>query len=229
MIHDNAAAKSHLSVIDRTITLLVAPAQDSLTEYTSKLLENLPALNSPSMFCKITSPITYDKLLAQHSIDPSTIDVALVFCGHGSDQSLDGPGTLPTAPDYKDVRLPFFNESHVRLGPKYLLAFCSNAATGLGRLYESHTTGRTFIGFDDEIGLVVEDGEYANSWGKIIHGIVLAMLSSPDILRLEKSVISLYDDALKYFSHERDREYEWGLLMRAYLRRQVESIKVIQT
>jgi len=214
---------------NQLVILLVAPSYDDLTEYTSKLLENFPQVGASTILCKLESPMTYSELLSQHSIDPLATEVALIYCGHGENDSLLGPGAHPSAPDYRTTHSSFFNESYMPIGPKFLLAFCSNAANGLGNSYHYMTNERTFIGFDEEIGFVLEEGPYAEWWRKIIHGLALAMLSAPDVNAMESSALRLYRDALSFFSSEGGRKLEWALIMRLYLRKQLDAINFIKT
>lgn len=233
MIYDgNLEAKNRKgdpADINQLMIMLVAPAYDYLTRYTSKLLENFPDLGAPTILCKIESPLTYDELLSQHSIDPSVTDVALILCGHGKKNSLLGPSTQPPAPGHRESHSSFFDESHVPIGPKYLLAFCSNAAAELGRTYEYMTYEHTFVGFDSEIGFILEEGAYADCWRKLIHGIALAMLSAPDVAALESTVRDLYKEAFSFFSTGLGRELQWSLMMRMFLFKQKEAINCIQT
>lgn len=218
-----------LADVRELVILLVAPSHDALTEYTSKLLEDFPPLGSPTILCKIKRPTSYDELLSLHSINPLTTDVALIFSGHGDDSSLQGPGEDGDALDYTMPRSHFFDQTDVLTGPKHLLAFCSKAALDLGATYERKTNGRTFIGFDEEIGLVIKDGVYADWWRRILHGLASAMLNASDTVTPEKLVQALYNEALSFFAPHKDHKYEWGLMMRAYLRQQLESINFIRT
>lgn len=211
------------------IILLGAPSHDELTEYTSKLLEGLPALGAPTLLCKFDAPLTYDQLLVQKSVNPTGKSVMLLFCGHGVDSALQGPGVSPGMPNYSKARSPFYDDSHIQLGPKFLLAFCCYAANKLGDAYERKTTGGTFVGFEDKIFFVMGDGDYADCWKEVLHGTALAMLNAPDLPALEKAVRDIYKAALLTFSPEEDAKYEWGLYMRAYLRRQLEDITFIKT
>ncbi len=233
MIHNDTTVttnqQSSFTGGNHPVILLVAPSHDNLTEYTSKLLENFPGLGAPTLLCKIESPLTYDKLLSQKSIDPLATNVALIFCGHGEKNSLLGPGAQRSAPDYRTAHSSFFDESHVPIVPKFLLAFCSDTAAELGKSYDYMTKGRTFVGFDSESGFVLKGGVYADWWRRIIHGVASAMLSAPDIPALEKTVLDLYKEALSFFSTEKGREFEWGLMMRMYLHKQMEAMKFIRT
>jgi hypothetical protein len=233
MIHDDTARaknrKGDLADINQLMIMLVAPSYDYLTGYTSRLLENFPDMGAPTMLCKVEQPLTYEELLSQHTIDPSTTDVALIFCGHGEKNSLLGPGAQPPAPGNRGSHSSFFDESHVPIGPKFLLAFCSNAATELGRAYEYMTYERTFVGFDSEIGFMLEEGVYADCWRKLIHGIASAMLNAPEVTALESAVTDLYKEAFSFFSMGAGRELQWSLMMRMLLLKQKEAINCIKT
>lgn len=206
------------------IILLAAPSYDKLTEYTSSLVVNLPPLGGPTRLRVIKSELTYDQLLAQEGIDPADTEVSLVFCGHGEDASLRGPG-----PDDDDEDSPFYDDSHHSVCPKLMLAFCCLAAKGIGRSYEDKTAGQTFIGFDDDIGFVMEGGPYADWWTRIIHDIARAMLSGSDANEIQRASQKIYKDALHAFRSEKDAENDWGLLMRSYLRHQYQALNIIQT
>src|SRR5215218_8806091 len=119
------------------VILLCAPSHDTLTEYTSELLDNFPGLGAPAVLHKFVSPLRYDQLLSALSINPGTTDVALIFCGHGEPPELQGPGAHPGAAGYRDARSAFYDESFLDAGlvPKFLLAFCCSAAAGLGDAY----------------------------------------------------------------------------------------------
>jgi len=213
----------------RLLVLLAVPAQDGLTDYALKLLEDLPNLGAPTLLCDIKSPITYDDLLSQNCIDYRETDVALVFCGHGSRDSLFGPSLSDGSASPQTARSIFFNQSHVAIGPRFLLAFCSNAARELGEAYDKRTTNCTFVGFEDEIGMVLAEGIYAQWWRGILHGITSEMLRSPTTQELEKSISALYKQAISFFSTGDGRNHRWALMMRIYLRRQSEALRVIQT
>ncbi len=210
---------------ERRIILLVAPVHDALTKYGAGLLVDPPDLGAPSVLCRPEHPVTYDEQLSQLSIDPSETEVGLVFCGHSREDSLLGPG----APSDGAAGSPFFDQRHVPTGPKFLLAFCSNAGAGLGAAYERQTRGRAFVGFNGEIGFVTAGGEYAQTWRKILFGAASAMLSAADSFTLEKSVVEMYRDALSMFSPENDRRHMWGLAMRMYLRQQMKAVSCIRT
>jgi hypothetical protein len=233
MIHDDTARaknrKGDLADINQLMIILAAPSYDYLTGYTSKLLENFPDLGAPTVLCKIERPLTYDELLSQHSIDPLVTDVVLIFCGHGEKNSLLGPGTQTPAPDQRGFHSSFFDESHVPIGPKFLLAFCPNAAAELGRAYECMTYERTFVGFDSEIGFMLEEGVYADCWRKLLHGLALAMLSAPDVVALESAVKDLYEEVFSFFSTGEGRELQWSLMMRMLLLGQKQAINFFRT
>ncbi|HEY0322015.1 MAG TPA: hypothetical protein VGC66_13735 [Pyrinomonadaceae bacterium] len=211
------------------LILLCAPSHDDLTEYTSKLLENFQSLGEPTVFCKIESPLTYDQLLSNLAVDPKTTEIGLIFCGHGETASLQGPGAPPGTPDYKKLRSFFYDDSFLHLGPTFMLAFCCSAAVELGDAYYRLTTGSTFVGFDDEIGFVKKGGDYADWWRKILHTSASAMLSANDIQELEKPIREIYQEALAHFDPRTGRRYRWGLMMRAYLRKQLKDISFIRT
>ncbi|MCA1619215.1 MAG: hypothetical protein LC795_07870 [Acidobacteria bacterium] len=212
--------------VERRVILLVAPVHDALTEYTAELLADPPDLGAPNVLCRPVHPVTYDEQLSRLSIDPAATEVCLIFCGHGRAGSLDVPG----ASGGGGALSPFFDYRHVPAGPKFLLAFCSNSGAWLGGAYERNTRGRTFVGFDGEIGFVAAGGAYAYTWRKILFGIAAAMLSAADDnFALEKSVVGLYRDALSMFSPENDPKHRWGLAMRMYLRQQMKAVSCIRT
>jgi hypothetical protein len=109
-----------------------------------------------------------------------------------------------------------------------MLAFCCSSAVGLDDYFE-HTGGRTFVGFKDDIPLLLEDGDYANCWRGVLHKSASALLNAPDQPKLEKSVRKIYEGALALFPPEKDSVYEWGLWMRFCLQDQVDRIKCIKT
>lgn len=152
-----------------------------------------------------------------------------INCGHGEKDSLLGLGTYGSPPERATTRSSFFNQSHVPIGPKFLLASCSSAATELGKSYRDLTKGCTFVGFEDEIGLVLAGGIYDDWWKRIVHGVASSMLSAPNVQALEKSVLDLYKEALLFFSGDDGQKHKWELMMRAYLRSLMDSINFIQT
>jgi hypothetical protein len=206
---------------ERRVILMVAPVHDKLTEYTAGLLADSPDLGAPNVLCRPEHPVTYDEQLSQLSIDPASTEVGLIFCGRGRVDSLDVPGG--------STDTPFFDHRHVPAGPKFLLAFCSNAGAGLGAAYEHHTRGRAFVGFDSEIGLVTAGGVYAYMWKRILFGIASAMLRDTDSFTLERSVVGVYKDALSFFSSAEGARYKWALAMRMYLRQQMTAVSCIRT
>lgn len=217
-----------MGVSDRVI-LLCAPVHDRLTRFTSALLENFPSLDGDTILCKFDSPLTYPQLLTTLAVDPEVTDVVVIFCGHGEYQSLQGPGVQPGAPKYSNSQSSFYNESFLELGPTLILAACCNASHILGRSFERKTGGRTFIGYDREIGFVIRGRVYADLSTKILHGAAAAMLRTTDIDDVRRSVEQSYKDAIQFFSPRARRQYKYGLMMRLYLRRQLEAIDFIRT
>jgi hypothetical protein len=208
--------------------LLGAPSHDDLTEYTSTLLEEFPNLGLPTVLFKFTTPIKYDYLLTQCPIPPPA-DVLLIFCGHGEDSALQGPGANPGASNYRKLRSDFYTDSYLHLGPTFMLAFCCKAGLGLGDSYDRKTTGNTFVGYEDNLYLVMADGAYADCWKKILCDIALAMLTATNDESLGQAIRDAYKAALSAFPPQDDSKYEWGLMMRAYLRKQMETISFVRT
>src|SRR6266852_7427895 len=112
------------------VVLLCAPSHDRLTHYTSSLLEDFPSLGTRTILCTFDSPLKYDQLLANYSINPKETDVAVIFCGHGKDPSLQGPGENPGSPDYSTAQSVFYEDSFLHMGPKIMLAACCYSALG---------------------------------------------------------------------------------------------------
>lgn len=210
------------------IILLSAPSHDRFTRYTNRLLENFPDLGAPTILEKFQSPLTYDQLLVQHFINPNTTHTALIFCGHGEDASLEGPGAQPGTPNYKTARSVFYNELHLDYGPTFLLAFCCNAATGLGELFKQKT-GRTFVGFKTKIPVVTKDGVYAKCWRTILHSTAFSMLRAQNRRELKKAILNIYREALAFFESPEGSRHEHALWMRMSLLQQKEVIRIIKT
>jgi hypothetical protein len=209
--------------------LLGAPSHDRLTNYTSNLLALLPKLGAPTILIKFQSPLTYDQMLSQQSINPNTTDIALIFCGHGEETSLEGPGAYPGASNYRKTRSTFYDESHHDQGPKFLLAFCCSAATGLGESFKQRTKGCTFVGFKTKIPIVTKEGVYAECWRKIIYGSASMMLQAKNRRELKKTILDLYRKAYEYFDSPQGSKHEHELWMRMSLIRQKEVIRFIKT
>jgi hypothetical protein len=207
---------------DDLIVLLCAPTHDRLTNYTSDLLENLPTLKRPTNVRKFTEPLTYESLLQELAIEPET-DVAVVFWGHGDAFSLLGP---PVDPKSKE-KSRFYDATFINSGPKYMLAFCCSAAVGLSRLFDARTD-RVFIGFDREIGFILRGSVYAEWWKKVVHSCAEAMLNCKDVEDLRTTVQDVYKSALSAFQPGA-KPHRYGLLMRAYLRGQLEGIDFVRT
>jgi hypothetical protein len=234
MTHNNSTQTTHYSQAvtsgSNFLILLCAPSHDSLTEYTSTLLENFPNLGAPTSLHKFVSPLTYEQLLSSLSIDPNTTEVALIFCGHGEPTSLQGPGTHPGAPDYNDVRSSFYDDSFIHLAPRFMLAFCCSAADELGISYERKTSGRTFVGFDAEIGFVKKDGPYAEWLRNILHGSAALMLGVTGADDPEEAIRDLYSNAISYFnSPEGKKKCRWWLAQSMYLQGQLDALKFIRS
>lgn len=211
------------------LILICAPLHDDLTEYTSGLLENLGDLGEPTVFRKIESPLAYDELLSELPAAALGAEVMVVFCGHGETSALLGPGGQSGAPDYGETSSPFYDESHLYLGPTRMLAFCCKAGAGLGVSYEHKTQARSFVGFKDDVLIVMEGGDYAACWSWILDALSRAVLREPDRRRLARAVRDIYRDAIASFPPEKDSVYNWGLMMRACLLQQLEDIKVVRT
>jgi hypothetical protein len=156
------------------------------------------------------------------------LDITLVFCGHGEPSALLVPAYPPGSPVYKDVLAAFYDESYLDLGPRLMLAFCCSAAAGLGDSYES-TSGRSLVGFKDDILILTEDGNYAECWRAILHGLTFALISASDRATLEKFVRRIYGEALSMFPADKDDVYDWGLMMRGALLQQQADLRVILT
>ena len=210
------------------LILLCAPVHDELTEYTSLLLENLPALGGRTILNKFTGPLTYQQLLANLSVNPDDTEIAVIFSGHGEYSSLQGPGAHPGASNYSEAQSSFYDEDSLHLGPTLMFAACCNAAVELGESIRLKTLGRTFIGFDRTIGFV-KKGVYADWWVKVLHRVASAMLRDTNVNDLRLLVEQAYADALRYFDPSSGRKNRYGLMMNAYLRKQLESINLIKT
>jgi hypothetical protein len=211
------------------LILICAPSHDDLTEYTSKLVEDFPDFGAPVVLRKIEGPLTYAQLLRELSPDQRAKDITLVFCGHGEASALLVPKYPPGASGYTDTLASFYDESYIHLGPKIMLAFCCSAAAGLGASYERKTSGSSFVGFKDDILILMEDGNYADCWRALINGLASALMSVPDRSTLERSVRKIYREALAAFPAEKDDMYDWGLMMRGALLQQLADLKVILT
>jgi hypothetical protein len=196
------------------VVILCAPEHDDLTKFTATLFANFPGLGAPTHFFRITQPTTYEQLLSQLTL-PQDAEVALVFSGHGESDALMGPGDPPSC---------FYDDTSLHLGPKLLLAFCCNAAAGLGTAFGA-TTGRTFVGFRRPIGFVM-GGVYTDWWRKILHGASLAMLHAGGTRQLENDVRALYRSAYHYFNSPEGRKNKWALVMRMYLRGHLDELDV---
>lgn len=211
------------------IILLGAPSHDRLTRYTHRLLENFPDLGAPTLLKKFQSPLTYDQLLAQESINSGTVQTALIFCGHGENASLEGPGVPPDSPNYNTLRSAFYDERHIDYGPTLLLAFCCNAGTGLGELYKLKTSRSTFVGFKSKIPVVLKGGVYEKSWRAILHGTASAMLCAQSRRELKETILGVYREALAFFESPQGSRHEHALWMQMSLHRQKEVIRIIKT
>jgi len=206
--------------------VLGAPAHDDLTEYTAELLANIHLLSgSSTLYCKFSDPLTYDQLLVQRGI--KSANTFLIFGGHGDESQLLGPGAKLGAANCRKLRSPFYTSAHIYLGPRFMLAFCCWAGVQLGDWFENQTAGRTFVGFEDELYLVLADGDYATCWTQLLVDLAKAMLNAPDLQSLEKAVQDSYQSALNKFPPHQDKKNRWGMLMRGYLRRQSESVRAI--
>ena len=211
---------SHTKPAGGVFRLRAAPAHDDFTTYSSSLLVNFPSLGTPTAVRMFSESLTYKQLLKEQNIKSST-DVLLIFCGHGTEFELLGPALPGTADETSD----FYNETHIHLGPRFMLAFCCNAGKGLGTEY-SKTGKRVFVGFKDQLYMVIADGEYAFWWRNLMHGIALAMLTAVERSALEKTIRDLYRSAIAAFAGP---EHEWGWMMRAHLRKQLEDLVVVLT
>lgn len=207
-----------------TFTLLAAPAHDDFTTYSSALLVDFPSLGTATALRVFAGALTYKNFLKEQNIKAGT-DVMLIFCGHGTDFELLGPALPGTSDETSD----FYNETHLRLGPRFMLAFCCNAGKGLGAEYHSKTTMRAFVGFNDKLYMVTAEGEYAFWWRKLMHSIALAIMTTVDKATLEKNVRDAYRSALAAFPAHEDDQRDYGFMMRAYLRRQLENLVVVVT
>lgn len=210
------------------VILLCGPRHDRLTEFTSTLLDDFPAdFGTPSLH-KLEEPLSYEQLLDDLAIGPEAGNIALVFSGHGTLDSLQGPGRVLDSPDHSLSRSRFYDESFLHLGPQLMLAFCCNAAVGLGRSFEFKTSDRTFVGFNDMIGFVTKGRVYAEWSRRILQVTALAILKDGDVEDLKDAVRNVYQDALAFFRRN-DKKYRYARMMRFYLRQQWDSIEFIKS
>lgn len=228
MTHQDMTTTENTQNDANLLILLCAPSHDDLTEYTSRLFASFPHLGGRVELRIFESPLKYEQLLLELSVNPATADVALIFCGHGEPFSLQGPGALPGEPNYRKTFSSFYDEGTIDNRPKLMLAFCCNSAAGIGKAYKLKSYESTFIGFDVDIGFVTRHGIYAEWWRKILHGLASSMLNASDSDVLEKDVQSLYKDAIDFF-HRHDRKYRWARAMKWYLLAQLKAIKVFCT
>ena len=187
------------------------------------MLVDFPSLGTATALRRFSGALTYKQLLKEQNIKAST-EVLLIFCGHGTEFELLGPALPGTSEETSD----FYNDTHVRLGPRFMLAFCCSAGKGLGAEYSKAAT-RAFVGFKDELYMVMADGKYAFWWKKLMHSIAWAMLTTTDKATLEQNVRDIYRSALAAFPAHEDSQHDWGFMMRAYLRRQLESLVIVLT
>lgn len=213
----------------RFIILLCGPRHDRLTEFTSALLEDFPSDFGQPFLHKFEKPLSYDELIADLGVGPRDGDIALVFSGHGTLDSLEGPGTSPNSPDQSLSRSRFYDETFLHLGPQLMLAFCCHAAVGLGRSFQLKTSDRTFIGYNDVIGFVTKGRVYAEWSRRILQVTALAMLADQDIEQLRDAVRDVYKEALAFFDRTSDKKYRYARMMRFYLRQQWDSIEFIRS
>jgi len=208
--------------------ILGSPSHDALTEYMSMLLDDFPPLGFPTSLFRFVAPKDYGNALAHLSIE-SDQDVFLIFCGHGSDAALLGPGTTPNAADYGTLKSVFYDRSHLHLGPQLLLAFCCSAGIELADVFGRFTSDGIFVGYDDKLYLVMGSGPYAECWRRVLFNIAIAILTTQNDRGLEQAIKSAYAAALSEFPPSKDSENEWGLLMRAYIRKQMETVTFVRT
>lgn len=229
MTHIPTTTQSTQAGKNNLLILVSAPSHDRLTKYTAKILQTLPIFNVPTEVHKFEGPLTYDQLLAQKLINPNNTSIALIFGGHGEASALKGPGANPGAADYKKARSIFYDDSSLAQGPDFLLAFCCNAATGLGESYKHGPARRAFVGFKTKIGFVTVGGAYAKCWRKIIHSSASAMLRAKNRREMKKTILALYDAAYSYFDSAPGSKHEHALLMKMYLLKQKEVLRFIKT
>jgi hypothetical protein len=212
----------------KVVILLCGPRHDRLTEFTSNLLDGFPSDFGPPMVCKFEEPLSYDHLLDELAIGPEAGDIALVFSGHGTLDSLQGPGSVTNSPDQSLSRSRFYDDSFLHLGPRLMVAFCCHAAVGLGRSFEVKTSDRTFVGFNDLIGFVTKGRVYEEWFRKILQVSALAVLEDRDGEQLRDAVRNVYKEALAFFDRSSDKKYRYARMMRFYLRQQWDSIEFIK-
>lgn len=207
--------------------LLCAPSHDRLTRFTSALFDGIPDLGAPTVLYKIVQPTAYDQLLdtLPHG---RTTKVALIFAGHGTPTSLLGPGVNQDSTNYEKTFSCFYDDSFLNIGPKIMLAFCCSAGADLGESFRP-TKGRTFMGFDQPIGFVMQDGVYIDWWRTILHRSTLEVIHAETPQKIEVVVKGLYRSALSYFSSPQGRKKQWALWMRMTLRHQMNALRIIKT
>lgn len=210
------------------LILLCGPRHDPLTEFTSSLLDGFPSDFGPPILHKFEEPLSYEQLLDDLTIGPEAGDIAMVFTGHGTLDSLQGPGQIPHSSDQSLSRSRFYDDTFLHLGPQLMLAFCCHAAVGLGRSFEIKTSDRTFVGFNDFIGFVTKGRVYAEWFRKILQVSALAMLEDQEAEELKESVRNVYKEAIAFFSNN-DKKYRYARMMRFYLRQQWDSIEFIKS
>ncbi len=207
------------------VALICAASYDQITCFMRSLLSEI--VDDDYVLRRINlqrADTSFDEIL------PSDLSletkVALIFCGHGTDEK------LLTGAEQDCSRLSksfeegvFYDFNSFKLGPQVLAALACNAGAQLGRDFVEETGG-TFFGYVDKLCFIITDSETYNFWWrKIFTEIIRKIIRDQEITEGTIELAqALYRDALEFFSSGNGRYEEKALGMRMCLRRNLEAL-----
>lgn len=204
--------------------LLCTTSYDTLSCFLSRLISEC-SLPAKVVDVKIGSAATsFEEVLSEHEMSHS--DVLLIFCGHGTEDSLLS-GTQQDCWNLTGQleEGTFYDSTSFDAGPSLLAAICCEAGSELGRMF-AQITGGGFFGYLDKLSFIITDREEYNSWWRkilchIIDKIIVDQKISHETVDFAKS---LYEEAHSYFCSGDGRFEEKALGMRMCLRRNILAL-----
>lgn len=180
--------------------ILCGPEYDEATKIIGSWLNDLEIPEGVKTYPAIGQDVTRETVIDLLEQTRGTRGVK-IFAGHGSDDALLGPpydGCTREVVDGREFSV-VYDAAMLNRGPSALFAFCCKSAKKLGTRF-MELPGRSFLGYEGNIGYDLTNEECINVWRKIIHLISKEIVEDGAITEAhEASLQSLYDDAIEYF------------------------------
>ncbi len=208
-----------------SLILLCSTSYDEVTCYMSRLLSDFSYTGKAVHRIQLErADESYADIVAEYREEQDR--VVLIFCGYAEEEAL----MTGTKQDCSDLKEQFdegvFNNSNLfGSGPDVLAAFCRCAGKKLGPAF-AQTSGGNFLGFCDELWLILTGSEKCNFWwSRILSGFVVRVINDERVDEQSVNFVrSLCEEAYNYFCSEEGQSAEEALGMRMCLRRNLLAL-----